>query len=180
MTRLLFLAAVALPGIALAQTSAKPTTLSGIVVAAPAKELPKVIATFPEAGKTVAPGAVILKVVFDQKMNPGGWDYGKGADAYPACLERPRLLPDEKTFILLCTAGANRKFSIALNDGKDGGFENVAGQRATPSDFSFATDNSVSSATIEDAMKAASLKPDEGPVMDIKPAAGALAASSGQ
>ncbi len=169
-TPLLALAALAMPAIALGQTASKPTAVSGIVVAAPAKEPPKVIATFPAAGKTVAPGALILKVVFDQKMNPGGWDYGKGADAYPACLERPRLLPDEKTFVLLCTVGGNRKFSVSLNDGRDGGFENLAGQRATPGAFDFATDNGNSSQTIEDAMKAASLKVDEGPVMDIKPA----------
>jgi hypothetical protein len=168
-TPFLALAVLAMPALALAQTAAKPTSVSGIVVAAPAKEPPKVVATFPEAGKTVAPGAVILKVVFDQKMNPGGWDYGKGAEAYPACLERPRLLPDEKTFVLLCTVGGNRKFSVSLNNGHDGGFENVAGQRATPSAFDFATDSSQSSQTIEDAMKAAALKADEGPVMDIKP-----------
>jgi hypothetical protein len=167
---ILALAAVAAPALPLAQTAAKPTSVSGVTVAAPAKEPPKVIATFPESGKTVAPGVVILKVVFDQKMNPGGWDFGKGAEAYPACLERPRLLPDEKTFVLLCTAGGARKFSVTLNDGRDGGFENLAGQRAAPATLDFATDSGASSQTVEDAMKAAGLKPDEGPVMDIKPA----------
>ena len=174
----LALAALALAGPALAQTASKPTPLSGVVVAAPAKEPPKVVATYPEAGKTVSPGAVILKVVFDQKMNPSGWDFGKGKDdAYPQCLERPRLLPDEKTFVLLCTAGSNGRFGVTLNAGRDGGFENLAGQRAIPADFAFTTDNGLSLATIEDAMKAAGLKPDEGPVMDIKPA-GALASAS--
>lgn len=181
MIRLSLLAVTALAvlaGPALAQTASTPTPLSGVVVAAPAKEPPKVIATYPEAGKTVAPGALILKVTFDQKMNPGGWDYGKGKDAYPQCLERPRLLPDEKTFILLCTARIDGHFSVSVNGGADGGFENLAGQRATPGGFDFATGHDQSSQTIEDAMKAAGLKADEGPVMDIKPAR-ALASASG-
>src|ERR1700761_2779142 len=81
---------------ALAQTSSSPTHLSGVTVMAPAPTLPKVVSTFPEEGKSVAPGALILKVTFDQKMDPDGWDYGKGAAAYPDCLARPRLEPDQK------------------------------------------------------------------------------------
>jgi hypothetical protein len=156
---------------ALAQTASKPpTSVSGVVVAAPAKEPPKVVATFPEAGKSVAPGALILKVTFDQKMNSLGWDYAKGQDRYPQCLDRPRLLPDEKTFVLLCTAGGNGHFSVTFNATEGGGFENLAGQRATPAALDFTTNGGDSLATIEDAMKAAGLKSDEGPVMDSKPA----------
>jgi hypothetical protein len=156
---------------ALAQTSSSPTRLSGVTVMAPAPTLPKVVSTFPEEGKSVAPGALILKVTFDQKMDPDGWDYGKGDDAYPACLARPRLEPDEKTFVLLCTAGPKSRFSITLNSSGRGGFENGAGQKATATAFNFATDDEKSLATIADAMKAAGLKADEGPVMDVKPAA---------
>ena len=105
------LAAAASP--ALAQTSSSPTRLSGVTVVAPSPTLPKVVSTFPEEGKSVAPGALILKVTFDQKMNPDGWDYGKGKDAYPNCLAHPRLLPDEKTFVLLCTAGPDGRFSVS-------------------------------------------------------------------
>ena len=75
---------------ALAQTASSPTRLSGVTVMAPAPALPKVVSTFPEEGKAVAPGALILKVTFDQKMDPGGWDFGKGPQAYPDCLDRPR------------------------------------------------------------------------------------------
>ena len=165
----LVLAAAAAP--ALAQTSSSPTRLSGVTVMAAAPTLPKVVSTFPEEGKSVAPGALILKITFDQKMDPDGWDYGKGTDAYPDCLARPRLEPDEKTFVLLCTAGPKSRFSITLNSSGKGGFENGAGQKATPAAFNFATDEEKSLATIADAMKAAGLKADEGPVMDVKPAA---------
>jgi hypothetical protein len=159
----------------LAQTSATPTRLSGVTVVAPAPTLPKVVSTFPEAGKSVAPGALILKITFDQKMNPDGWDFGKGAEAYPECLARPRLEPDEKTFVLLCTAGPKSSFSITVNSSGHGGFENQAGQIATAASFDFATNDDRSLATIADAMKAAGLKADEGPVMDVRPAAIAAA-----
>src|ERR1700748_123235 len=111
---------------ALAQTSSSPTRLPGVTVTAPAPTLPKVVDTFPAEGKTVAPGVLIVKVVFDQKMDPGGWDYGKGANAYPQCLDRPRLLPDEKTFVLLCTAPSKGKFSMTFDASGKGGFENLA------------------------------------------------------
>lgn len=160
---------------AFAQTASTPTRLSGVTVVAPAPTLPKVVSTFPEEGKSVAPGALILKVTFDQKMDPGGWDFGKGMDAYPDCLARPRLEPDQKTFVLLCTVGPKSRFSIALNSSSQGAFENEAGQKATPATFNFTTDDEKSLASIAEAMKAAGLKADEGPVMDIKPA-GATAA----
>ena len=165
----LLLTAAASP--VLAQTSSSPTRVSGVTVVAPAPTLPKVVATFPEEGKGVTPGALILKVTFDQKMDPGGWDFGKGADAYPSCLARPRLEPDEKTFVLLCTAGPGGRFSITLNSSGQGGFENQAGQKATAAAFNFTTNEEKALGTIADAMKAAGLKTDEGPVMDDRPAA---------
>ena len=172
-TLMLLCLAAATP--ALAQTSSSPTRLSGVTVSAPEPTLPKVVATYPAAGKAVAPGALIVKVTFDQKMDPDGWNYAKGQDTYPQCLARPRLLPDEKTFVLLCTVPGDAHFSVAFNGTADGGFVNLAGQRATASAVDFTTDDSKSVATIADAMKAAELKPDEGPVMDIKPAALAAA-----
>ncbi len=165
-----FALAAALGAPALAQTSSSPTGLSTVVVAAPAKTPPKIVSTFPAAGKKVTPGALILKVTFDQVMTPDGWDYAKGTDAYPQCLARPRLLADEKTFVLLCTAPPNSSFSVAFNATRSGGFENLAGQRATGGTVDFSTDDGRALSTIADAMTAAGLKADEGPVMDIKPA----------
>lgn len=163
---------------ALAQTSSSPTHLSGVTVTAPAPTLPKVVDTFPADGKTVTPGVLILKVTFDQKMNPGGWDYGKGADAYPECLDRPRLLPDEKTFVLLCTVPPNGKFSVTFDASGSGGFENLAGQKATMASLNFATDDSKSIMSIADAIKTEQLKPDDDPVMDSNPAASGPAPAS--
>lgn len=160
---------------ALAQTfSAPPTDLSGVTVVAPAATRPMVVSSYPADGKAVAAGVLILKITFDQKMDPDGWDYGKGEQAYPKCLDRPRLLPDQKTFVLLCTAGVQGRFSVTLNR-TSGGFENLAGQKASPATINFTTNDGASLANIPDAMKAAGLKPDEGPVMDDKPAALAAA-----
>lgn len=166
----LALAALAAGGGAVAQTASTPVPLSGVTVAAPAKTPPMVVSTYPEAGKSVTPGALVLKVTFDQKMAPDGWDYAAGAERYPQCLARPRLLADEKTFVLLCAVGANTRFSVRFNATAAGGFQNLAGQRATPSELDFSTNDDQSVATIDDAMKAASLKKDEGPVMDRTPA----------
>jgi hypothetical protein len=172
----LLLAAVSGP--ALAQTASAPTRLSGVTVTAPAPTLPAVVATYPADGKAVTAGVLILKVTFDQKMDPDGWDYGKGADAYPQCLDRPRLLADEKTFVLLCTVGLNGRYSVSLNRSASGagGFQNRAGQKATAATVNFTTGDDLALANIPDAMKAAGLRPDEGPVMDAKPAATAAAA----
>jgi hypothetical protein len=182
----LVLAVLAAGGTAMAQTASTPppppppapVPLSGLTVAAPAKTPPMVVSTFPEAGKAVAPGALILKVTFDQKMTPDGWDYSGGAERYPQCLARPRLLADEKTFVLLCTAGASTQFSVRFNATSAGGFQNLAGQRATPAALDFSTSGDQALSTIDDAMKAASLKKDEGPVMDRVPAKTVAAAAA--
>jgi hypothetical protein len=155
------------------------TPLSGIVVAAPSKQLPSVVSTYPAAGATVMPGALILKLTFDQKMNPGAFRFDRGDDRYPSCLARPRLLPDEKTFVLLCTVGPGGKFSIQLNGPGDGGFVNLASQRAAPLLLQFSTQDGASVGSIKEAMKSAGLKDEDDPVMDRKPAvavAGAAAA----
>jgi len=109
-------------------------------------------------------------------MDPDGWDFGKGSDAYPDCLARPRLEPDQKTFVLLCTVGGQSRFSVTINSSGQGGFENGAGQKATPATVNFTTTDDKSLISIAEAMKAEGLKADEGPVMDVKPAAVAAAA----
>lgn len=161
----------ALAGPALAQTASAPTRLSGVTVSAPAPTLPMVVSTYPADGKAVAGGVLILKVTFDQRMDPNGWDYGKGTDPFPQCLDRPRLLPDEKTFVLLCTVGVNGRFSVALNPPDSGAaaFQNLAGQKATPATLNFTTGDGVAVVDIADAMKQAGLKADEGPIMDVEP-----------
>jgi hypothetical protein len=154
------------------------TPLSGIIVAAPSKQLPQVVSTYPAAGATVTPGVLVLKLTFDQKMNPSAFRFDRGDDRYPSCLARPRLLPDEKTFVLLCTVGPGGKFSMQLNGPGDGGFINLANQRATPMLLQFSTQDGASLASIKDAMKSAGLKAEDDPVMDRRPAAAVAVAGA--
>jgi hypothetical protein len=154
---------------------ADTTTVSGVVVAAPSKQLPAVVSTYPAAGAVVAPGVLVLKLTFDQRMSPSAFRFDRAEDRYPSCLARPRLLPDEKTFVLLCTVGPDAKFSMQLNGAGDGGFANLANQRATPMLLQFSTKNGLSLASMKDAMKSAGLKDEDDPVMDRRPAAVAVA-----
>jgi hypothetical protein len=154
---------------------ADTTTVSGVVVAAPSKQLPAVVSTYPAAGAVVAPGVLVLKLTFDQRMSPSAFRFDRAEDRYPSGLARPRLLPDEKTFVLLCTVGPDAKFSMQLNGAGDGGFANLANQRATPMLLQFSTKNGLSLASMKDAMKSAGLKDEDDPVMDRRPAAVAVA-----
>jgi hypothetical protein len=158
--------------------SPPPTTaLSGVDVVAPSKTPPSIVATYPVDGATVMPGALILKLTFDQRMNPDDWRFDRADGGYPSCLARPRLLPDEKTFVLLCTVGGAGKFSIQMNGPGAGGFANLANQRAKPLLLQFSTEDGASLSTIKDAMKSAGLKAEDDPVMDIRPAGSKLQAS---
>ena len=151
------------------------TPLAGVVVSAPSKTLPTVVSTYPAADATVKPGVLVLKLTFDQRMNPAAFRFDRGGDRYPSCLARPRLLADEKTFVLLCTVGPSGKFSMQLNGPGDGGFANQADQRATPMLLQFSTQDGLSLASMKEAMKAAGLKDEDDPVMDHKPSAVAVA-----
>lgn len=179
------LMALAMSGRALAADVPKPegpppaaTPLSGVVVTAPSKDPPAVVGVYPAPGSEIRPGAVVLKITFSQRMNPDAWRFDRGADGYPQCLARPRLLTDEKTFVLLCTVGGGGRYSVALNGVGDGGFVNLAGQRATPFELRFSTTTGASVDTIQDALKAASLKPEDDPVMDKRPAATVTASTA--
>jgi hypothetical protein len=44
----------------------------------PPTDKPKVVATWPASGETIAPGVLVLKVVFDQQMTPRDFAYGLG------------------------------------------------------------------------------------------------------
>lgn len=185
---LLLLSACALAGpVAAAPIDAQPlppgasmpapngVTVSGVTVVTPSKDPPAVVSTYPAAGDAVAPGALVLKITFDQRMSPESWRFDRGDERYPSCLARPRLLANEKTFVLLCTIGANGQFAIQLNGPGDGGFVNLANQRAKPLLLQFSTKDGASQATIKDAMKSAGLRDEENPVMDKVPAAVARA-----
>jgi hypothetical protein len=137
------------------------------VTVMPRTDPPRVISTFPSAGEAIAPGLFVLKVTFDQKMQEKGFDFAAvpGGEA-PDCLKTPRLLDDEKTFVLLCRATAGKTYELALNAGAAGGFANLAGQRALPATVSIKTTSGEPVRTLKDAMKVANLRDTEAPIMD--------------
>lgn len=136
------------PGLAQTAQTAKPpreepTPVSPITVMPPTQK-PKVVATWPAAGQAVAPGVLVLKVVFDQQMTPRDFDYGPGAGGEtPECLKTPRLLNDDKTFVLLCRTLPGKTYAVSLNKnpaaGAAGAFSNLAENRAEPTELTFTT-----------------------------------------
>jgi len=150
-------------GPALAQTARPPvdapTPVSPVTVMPPTQK-PKVVATWPAGGETITPGVLVLKVVFDQQMTPRDFAYGLGADGDKLnCLKTPRLLNDNKTFVLLCTTLPGKTYAIALNPDTPGGpaFSNLAENRAEPSTLTFTTGTGEPVTTLRDALKAAGL-----------------------
>ena len=157
-------------GSAGAQTAHAPserpdtTPLEGLTVVI-SKTPPAVVSTFPAAGAAVDPGVLVLKVTFDQKMDPDAWRYAKGAGDYPDCLAKPRLLADGKTFVLLCTTTSNRTYSVRFNEvGESPGFTGVGHRMATPFELTFTTVKGRPVSTLPDALIKAGLHDDEGPV----------------
>jgi hypothetical protein len=154
---------------ALGQTSKPPADAPNAVAPVtimPPTQKPKVAATWPAAGATVAPGVLVLKITFDQQMTPRDFDYGLGAGADAlSCLKTPRLLNDNKTFVLLCTTLPGKTYAIALNQdparkdptGRAIAFSNLAENRAEPSALTFTTGTGDPVTKLSEAVKAAGL-----------------------
>jgi hypothetical protein len=132
-----------------------PKTVSPVTVVPMGGDPPKLASSFPAQGQTIDAGVLVLKLTFDQKMSPDGFDIAAapGAEA-PACLKTPRLLNDEKTFVLLCTAAPNARYAIALNaTPATAGFANLGDTRAAPATLEFATSKTVGPTDLASAMK---------------------------
>uniref|UniRef100_B0SXY1 SbsA Ig-like domain-containing protein n=1 Tax=Caulobacter sp. (strain K31) TaxID=366602 RepID=B0SXY1_CAUSK len=138
----------------------EPTPVSPVTVMPPTAT-PKVVTTWPATGQEIAPGVLVLKVVFDQQMTPRDFAYGLGAGADALnCLKTPRLLNDNKTFVLLCTTLPGKTYVISLNKEPTAaptGFSNLAENRAAPSQLSFATGTGEPVTKLRDAIRAAGL-----------------------
>ncbi len=165
------LAVVAFSGTALAQSAQRPepTPVSPVTVMPPTLP-PKVTATWPAAGEAVAPGVLVLKVAFDQKMTPLAWNYADAAGGErPECVRAPRLLNDGKTFVLLCRTKPGKSYAISFNAVREGGFANEAENPALTAQLAFTTNTATSVYTLKSAMKAAGLKDDEAPIQEAPP-----------
>jgi len=115
---------------------APPTHLSGVVISGGPP--PKVYLSYPAEGATIPSGVLVLKVIFDQAMTADGWSYAKAADGdFPSCLGRPRMLADQRSFVLLCTIEPHRSYALQINAVND--FKNADGRSAAPLLLHFST-----------------------------------------
>jgi hypothetical protein len=136
----------------------------------PATQAPKIVKSYPAADQALQAGVLVLTVTFDQPMVKTGFDFGSAAGAPPLhCLKTPRLLDDNKTFVLLCTSEPHKTYNLTFNARPQGGFENVAEHRADPATLSFKTTDGDGVENIRDAMKAANLRAIDMPIQDSPP-----------
>ncbi|HEY2050930.1 MAG TPA: Ig-like domain-containing protein [Caulobacteraceae bacterium] len=150
-----------------AQNPAAPTAVppgkvvSEVVV--PGGPQPKVTASFPADGATVSAGELTLKITFDQPMTPAKWNYAQApGGAFPLCLNRPRLLADGKTFVLLCQVKQNTAYAIAFGPAPD--FEGKARRDAAATVLKFSTNDQIV-ADLHDALDEAGLTGADDPIM---------------
>jgi hypothetical protein len=147
---------------ALAARAQTPKEVQGLVVVGGPG--PTVRSTYPAAGGSVPAGTVVLKIVFDQPMTPDAWAYGRSADGdFPDCLAEPRLLSDQRTFVLLCSAAlANRTYAVEVNLAPR--FASANGRAAKPYTLKFST-NDETTRGLHDALLQAGLDDSDDPIM---------------
>jgi hypothetical protein len=140
---------------------APATHVSGVVISGGRQ--PKIYLSYPAEGSTVAAGVLVLKVIFDQPMTPDAWSYAKTADAaFPDCLGKPRMLADQRTFVLLCTIAPHQTYALQINAGS--GFKNADGRSAVDDVLHFTTgDPGVF--YMEDALNQAGVASTDAPIM---------------
>ena len=136
------LAAIALPAAAQtpppAPSQSQPPPAPGAPVVVIGGPGPVVTSSYPADGASAPGGVLVLKTVFDQEMAPNAWSYGPvEGTAFPACLGRPRLLADKRTFALLCTVEPGKAYAVQINPAPD--FANASGRSAKPAVLHFTT-----------------------------------------
>jgi hypothetical protein len=151
---------------ALAQAPTGSATVAGVEVTATPP--PAVVATYPAKDATVAPGVLVLTVTFDQHMQADSWSYAplNGADD-PKCLVTPRLLNDDKTFVLLCQVDGNKSYGVGLNEAPGKAFTDRGGRKPAPVELRFKTSAAEPLRSIKTAMTAAGLKDLDVPIESL-------------
>jgi hypothetical protein len=151
-----------------APAAASPATnrIEGIVV--DGGPPPAVQSSYPAPEQSVMAGVLILKIVFDRPMTADAWAYGPspGAD-YPDCLAHPRLLGDQRTFVLLCTVPAKHAFALEINS--TARFASDYGRPAKPYTLKFSTTDDTNE-DLHDALKQAGLSDADDPIMTVQAA----------
>jgi hypothetical protein len=133
----------------------------------PATAAPKIVRSFPAAGQALSAGVTVMSVTFDQPMLKTGFDFGPAPGGEtPHCLKTPRLLDDNKTFVLLCTTDPHKAYALTINARPEGGFANVAEHRAESATLAFSTTDGDGPRNIAEAMKVSGLRPIDMPIQE--------------
>lgn len=141
-----------------------PKTVAPVTVM-PRTDPPKIVSSFPAPGQAIAPGVLVLRITFDEKMEKDSFAFAAAPGGrMPDCLKTPRLLNDEKTFVLLCTTAPQSAYSLAFNAVPQAGFANIAGTRAAPAQLAFSTDGEDGPRDLDNALKVAKLTSADVPI----------------
>lgn len=104
-----------------------------------ADSAPRVIASSPSDGSTIAPGPFTLSVTFDRPMRRDSFSFATGPEGrFPKCQARPFASRDGRTFSLRCTARPGESYVVWANHGRFMNFRSDAGLAARPSRLAFA------------------------------------------
>ncbi|HTX47826.1 MAG TPA: hypothetical protein VME40_00425 [Caulobacteraceae bacterium] len=161
MTRPLAALLVAASCLAASGAWAQANKVAGLVVMAGPG--PTVQSTYPASGGSVPAGVMILKIVFDQPMAPDAWAYGPSAEGdFPKCLADPRLLGDQRTYVLLCNVAPKRTFAVEINSTPR--FASAYGRSAKPFTLKFSTTDP-GTFDLHDALLQAGLTDTDDPIM---------------
>lgn len=144
-------------------------TVEGVTVNAPRPQA-QVVSTYPAQGATTPFGVLVLTVTFDQPMDPAGADRALGGPEAPRCLPTWRLLNDARTYVLLCSTEAGKTYRLRFGAEPARALQSAQHRPAAPYELAFTTTDRTD-ASLDDALRSAGRKPEEGPVMDWRVAA---------
>lgn len=145
-----------------------PVTVEGVTVEAPRQQA-KVASTYPAAGATAPFGVLVLSVTYDQPMDPEGADTALGGPDAPRCLATWRLLPDARTYVLLCSTEPGRSYTVRFGSDPARAIRSAQHKPSALFELRFTTAPDRTDPSLADALRTAGRRPTEGPVMDWRP-----------
>ena len=131
-----------------------PTTVEGVTVTAPRAQA-QVTATYPAQGAATPFGVLVLTVTFDQPMNPAGADPALGGADAPRCLPTWRLLPDARTYVVLCSTESGKSYRVRLGADPARALHSAQHRPAAPYELAFTTAPDRTAASLSDALRSA-------------------------
>ena len=159
--------------LAAALLQSPPTTVEGVTVTGTApRPQAQVASTYPAQGAVAPFGVLVLTVTFDQPMDPAGADRALGGADAPRCLPTWRLLNDARTYVLLCSTEAGRSYRLRFGAEPARALQSAQHRPAAPYELAFTTAPDRTDSNLDDALRSAGRKPEEGPVMDWRAPAG--------